>query len=57
MITLSIFWALVVALFATNLEQPILWKRRHSARSVKGEAWKSVDMSITEQDNENSGPE
>ena len=54
MITLSIFWALVLALFATNLEQPLLWKRRHSARFAKGEAWKSVDMSIIEQDNENS---
>ena len=54
MITMSIFWALVLALFTTKGEQPLLWKRRHSARFLKGEAWNSVDMSITEQDNENS---
>ena len=35
MITLSIFWALVLALFAPNLELPFPRKRRLSAQSRK----------------------
>jgi hypothetical protein len=35
MITMSIFWALVLALFASNSEQPLLWKRRRAVSRHK----------------------